>query len=385
MSKYAYPTTTNPVTITLYNNVPFDNTYKHHSFIYGNMGYNNGISPKGAYPHNVKQECFLDRKVLGGNFKYRRWTLTDTFNFDFKNGLIGNVTLELTYEKTNANYMKVVSGNQTWFYFITSIVQNNIDTYTLSLECDVIMTYGNDFITGIDDKPVFTSRKQCHRYTMDGLNPYCADFKTGDSAFAGVKPNIVKTIEKLHSHDNDLNNNIDSVVWLYICFSAGKTQDELALSFLYKCQDKKYPLTMLAIPINVNSFTIKNSDNSIHKTWTKSDIESAISSLIDNGQVHGAKLSPYPPYTSRNHTMDSQRNLTYIGSFESTAILNLYYFGNANDTIFIANINATGSGELFDLTSLGCLVISEQKNVEYAYDYCTFDSDIIRYIKSNYI
>ena len=192
--KSAYPQTQNPVSIRLYANIPFDNTYEHHSLISEWFRYNGSK----IYDNAGVTACdsFIDRKkyALTPNppFYYPRWDMTDTYNFDFQNGLVGSVTLELTPEKTNANYMRVTCGSDVYYYFITGIKQVNFETYTLTLELDVIMTYQDEFLEGVKDIPLMTDRKHCHRYTNDGLMPHSAAFKTGDSVFA-----VIHTLRQL--------------------------------------------------------------------------------------------------------------------------------------------------------------------------------------------
>lgn len=317
MSKTAYPITTEPVSITLYCNIPFDNTYTHHSLISELFKYNNTqIYNKPLSPGTYPCEEFIDRRdysKVGRPYVYPRWTLTDVFNFDFKNGILGDVVLELTNAQTNANYLKVDNRGVRWYYFITGINQLNNGTYRLSLELDVIMTYQDEFLNGIKDIPVFTERKHSHRYSENGLNFHCADFKSGDNLFAGVKPNIIKGVKFL-DYDTNSMKTLKGIYWLYVCIDA-HAYDSYTNSLLYESNGNKYPIYMIAIPINANSITYKKSDDSCLLTYSRTDIENGIKLLINDGSIHGCKISPYPPFSTDNDTnpsitINSNKDLT---------------------------------------------------------------------------
>ena len=61
--KTAFPNLRSPVQITIYNNIPFDNTYKHHSLISNRFTYNGtAIYTGGSLVANVPpKERFIDR------------------------------------------------------------------------------------------------------------------------------------------------------------------------------------------------------------------------------------------------------------------------------------------------------------------------------------
>ena len=292
--KTAYPNTTQPVTITLYNNIPFDNTYKNHSFI------SNKFTKEGTFPvyigANTSQERFLNRKV-DNHYVYKRSTLSDVFNFDFKNGLIGSVTLELSNAQTNANYMKVVCGSQTWYYFITAINQSNIDTYTLSLELDVIMTYGDDFLEGMQNVPVFTKRKHCRRYYQNFL--HSRDYKNGESSFANIKPNIVK--EKypfqIDLRDNSATTYIsqfEDVLWVYITTEIVddlKSTPAIEGRYMYGSNGCLNPFSVVCFPLNKTLRLIVNNVG----VYEIGGIE-CFRKLVNQGSYKSAKILPFPPF-----------------------------------------------------------------------------------------
>ena len=293
--KTAFPTVSNPVTLTLYSNVPFDNTYKHHTIISELFTYDdNDVFQKST---GIACESFLDRYYAGlATFVYKRWTFTDTFNFNYSNGLVASVVLELTPEQTNGNYLKVVSGNDIYYYFVTNITQINAGTYNLSLELDVLMTYQDEFLLGIDGKPIYTSRKHCHRYEPFGLMPYCADLKTGDETFAGVKPSIIETKINCNYLDEELKK-VKGIQWLYVCCDNSVNLEDESVTFpLYSSNGKSYPLLMFAVPLNVEGVIYQDEDGNNILVAGNDEILKAIKSLIGEGTVHGAKISPYPPF-----------------------------------------------------------------------------------------
>ncbi|MBO7692517.1 MAG: hypothetical protein J6T10_07800 [Methanobrevibacter sp.] len=375
--KTAYPTVQNPVKITLYRNVPFDNSYKNHSIISEKFTYNNTKVFEYITGNVPPCEMFLDRcdyTQASQPYIYPRSVFTGDYNFNFSNGLIASVVMELTPAQTNSNYMKVVSGNDIYYYFVTGIKQENFDTYSLSLELDVLMTYQDEFLEGMKDMPVFTKRKHCHRYTSDGLMPYCADFKTGEDTFAGVKPTLIKDVIKLN-YLNDEMKNIADVMWLYICVDT-KSLDSYLEDFLYICHDKCYPLIMLALPINVNSVTYKHKNGSYSVTFSRNDIITAINSLIGDGSVHGAKISPYPPFSTTSSyptfTLDGSRNLTIAGSatvYREEGTVKLYEMSiSGNSLMYLLLGGATPVSTLAKLMGYGCVLISYQNDTIYDYE-----------------
>lgn len=314
--KTAYPQVMGTCDITLYANIPFDNSYQHHCLVSDRFKYNSlDIFQTSSGYTNPACERFIDRrdyKVAGMPYVYKRWTLTGDYNFNFSNGLIASLTLELTPAQTNANYLKLVCGSDIYYYFITGISQVNFDTYNLSLELDVIMTYQDEFLDGMKDVPVLTQRKMCHRYTNDGLTPHCADYKTGDSAFTGVKPSIVDdTIQTYLSGELD---DLKTIQWLYICVDADVGSSGVTPPFdvdtYYKYDKTIHPLSMMVVPIGMNDLIFSDGTNTV--TLTGSTFINVIHSLVGSGVFHACKLSPYPPFKSNTMTItkDASNNYT---------------------------------------------------------------------------
>lgn len=375
--KTAYPQIKGTCSIRLYSNIPFDNTYKNHSMISHLFTYND--TAMGTLTEQQLIESFLDRKdytKIQKPYYYPRYDLTGDFNFDFTNGLVASVTLELTSAQTNANYLRLTCGNDVYYYFITHITQNNADTYTLTLELDVLMTYQDEFLQGMKDIPVFTTRKHCHRFTDDGLMPYGADLKTTEEMFAGVKPSFITRIQRLHFKNESLNR-IEDVKWLYICVATPTISGEGASEVLYTCRNKTYPFSMLVLPINVNSVTYQSIDvdeddeHEYSVTFNHEKIIKAITKLIDDGSVHGAKISPYPPF-SPNLNLSGitlvNGNLTLTGNVTEIASNLFYRMTINNNNLIYSPDNIPEQSTLFVLMRNGAMLLSVQNDLNYEYD-----------------
>ena len=349
--KTAFPTLQQTVKITLYSNIPFDNTYKNHCLISDLFKYNGSSIYGGTSAFGLAKERFINRGKRGSGYYYPRYELTGDFNFDYSNGLLTSLTLELTPAQTNANYMKVVCGTDIYYYFITGINQVNYDTYKLSLELDVLMTYQDEFLEGIKDIPVFTTRKHCTRFANDGLSLRCPDYKSGDSVFAGVKPNIIKSKKDLH-FDNENYAKLESIKWLYICLDDSYS---FLNSYRYTYKGITHPLAMACIPINVTSLTITDGDN-VSVTITQTEIKKVIDDLVGAGYVKGCKISCYPPFNVSTNCTISGSNGTYtitVGGGNLTTDSGDYYWENEKTDLLIKFSN---------VSTQGCFVIHKEHN-----------------------
>lgn len=327
--KTAYPQVMGTCDITLYANIPFDNSYQHHCLVSDRFKYNDiDIFHTYAGYTNPACERFIDRrdyKVASMPYVYKRWTLTGDYNFNFSNGLIASVTLELTPAQTNANYMKLVCGSDIYYYFITGISQVNFNTYNLSLELDVIMTYQDEFLDGMKDVPVFTQRKMSRRYDNQGIIPKCIDLKSGENIFSGVKPSYITDVVKTHFKNTQLKK-VEGLYWAYICYDQTiVTAYGGDVHLPYKYKGISHPLLMACIPVNLKGIlTLEDGTN--HTAWTidTDDISDVMEDVIGNGKVHAIKLSPYPPFGN-----DNAMTITKSGN---------------NYTIVSTNISITGVG-----------------------------------------
>lgn len=327
--KTAFPRFRSPVDITLYSNVPFDNTYKNHTLISSKFKYNNSNIYNIAL--GSAKERFLNRKnwsATGKPFYYPRYELTGEFNFDYSNGLISSVVLELTRAQTNANYMKVVCHGQDssddYYYFITGIQQINYDTYKLTLELDVLMTYQDEFLEGVKNVPVLTARKHCNRYDTLG-NPHCPDFKNSEDAFAGIKPSLTKSKTQIHLPTNL--QKLEDVSWLYVCADADEDEEVWEYSF----KGITFPLAMFCAPMGKALRFVVNDTNNVERQIFMLGLGQGYF-LINNGKVHGARLSHLPPVVDTQATLTNESPYPDYITIRSPNLW-LYYTDNTHYTL----------------------------------------------------
>lgn len=324
--KTAFPLFKTPVDITLYSNIPFDNTYQHHSMISELFEDDDDDIYTAGSSLGLAKERFINRRNTNGVYVYPRYELTGEFNFDFSNGLLCSVVLELTPAQTNANYMKVVNHAQDltggiYYYFITGIQQINYDTYKLSLELDVLMTYQDEFLEGIRGIPVSTKRKHCHRFNYNGY-PHCADFKTGEDAFAGVKPSQVMHNADLGFEFKGNMKALKGIDWLYVCIETD-TPHDISFTNLF---GTVLPFCMLVIPMKSLRFVPASGGAGNFEIGP-----SRISQLIGDGKIHGCKISPYPPFNdpdiqvSQNGAWLEIRSPHLISSHTGTSLYSWSY------------------------------------------------------------
>ena len=372
--KTAFPQVMGTCKITLYSNIPFDNNYNNHTMI-SRVFNDDGDRIYNALDTTYGQPCerFINRRLSGSpsTYYYPRYELTGDFNFNFSNGLIASVTLELTPAQTNANYLKLVCGEDIYYYFVTGIKQDNFDTYTLSLELDVLMTYQDEFLLGMSNVPVFTTRKHSHRYTNNGLYPHCADFKHNESTFANIKPSLVKEI---HSLNLPLSEGIRNIKWLYICCDDDYVYEQTSTPpsatdydawnfFRYKYKNVKMPLMMICVPLNITSITFTNGNDTCKIEG--SVIETLLHNLVGSGKVHGAKISQYPPFIiNTGDTISFVDNELTITSQDiervDTPLYNTFIYHNVK-------------GDLVAKVGMHFIAITKEEDEDYVYDTFTLN------------
>lgn len=284
------PTTINPVTITLYRGIPFDNNYNEHTLLSTRFKYRAYSS--GDYENiGNDKEAFINMSDSNNNYIYPRTTKTGTYNFAFGNGLVTSVVLELTGDEINSNYMKVISGSDVYYYFITGIIQKNEVTYLLNLELDVFMTYSEEFLTNMKDKPVLVERKHCRRLlhpnpTTDKINMACFN---QESHFNGIKANITKNVTSLKftNYTTNTNNILSYLSWFYII--VGKGGDYVQMP--YKENDTQYPYNVICIPTK----KVKLKLTQINEEWYL-DANVAMEAIMGHSAVQKIIISPFPPF-----------------------------------------------------------------------------------------
>lgn len=341
------PTTINPVSITLYRGIPFDNNYSEHTLLSNQFKFH-GITGGADNPTNIGQdkENFINMKNNDNEYIYPRITKSGTFNFAFGNGLVTSVVMELTGDEINSNYMKVVSGNDVYYYFITGIIQKNEVTYLLNLELDVFMTYSEEFLTNIKDKPVMVERKHCRRLLTERiLTPQItisskinmACFKQ-ETTFSHIKSNIIKSSSSLEYKDYIDKNNVDynSVMrklhWAYVIVGRGSegTLDNVA----YTENGVSYPYQVRCFPL-VDKYKI-NVNNDVIDV----DNISCLNHISSNPLVQKVIISPYAPFKygkNLKFTEESDGLHLYIhnvSSYSSGFYLRFYSELNNTGTYF---------------------------------------------------
>lgn len=378
--KTAYPQIPSTCNLRLYSNIPFDNTYKHHSFISKLFTYNNTSLTDLDVSNLEVKESFINRTYRLPSSqgippifdKYPQFDITGDYNFNFSNGLIGTLTLELTPAQTNANYLRVKCGDDYYYYFITNISQDNCDTYTLSLELDVLMTYQDEFLEGMKDVPVFTNRKHSHRYATNTSYLKCADYKLSDDVFNNVKPSIVKSSTPLEFKGEMYK--LKDIKWLYICvdgdfFYNTSTTEVFKQLTHYKFKDLEYPLCICCIPLNIEDLTIgwfdiNNIYVSIVLTATKRRL--IFEQLIGSGKIHGCKISSYPPF------IDSQMTVYQSGNNYQITIPNdhiqsfggLPLWNNDKSQLQFDSFGEDGT----QATNNRCFIICNENGTPYQYE-----------------
>lgn len=307
------PTSVNPVTITLYQGIPFDNNYSEHTLLSTKFLYRRFIGDNNRNVGNSK-ENFINMKNSQNQYYYPRTTKSGTYNFAFGNGLVTSLVIELTDNEINSNYMKVVSGSDTYYYFITGLTQKNEVTYLLNLELDVIMTFGDEFLDNVALKPIMVERKHARRIrqTRAIISPYTITTKVNDvcfnqeSTFNKLKSNIVKEFTPLEFKDfingsTDFNSVMGELNWIYIILG---NENQTYFS-TYLENDVEYPYCVVclpSIPVNIPNVNGKTF------IWSAS-LE--LNHFVGDPAVQKIIVSPFPPFKVCSNVTLTKTGTTY--------------------------------------------------------------------------
>ena len=293
------PTSTNPVTITLYRNYPFDNSYKETTLLSRKFKYGDVVV-------GADKDGFLDLKdSTNTSYYFPRTTKTGTYNFAFGNGLVTSLILELTDEEINTNYIKVECSvtHEVYYYFVTSILQKNEMTYLLNLELDIFMTYGEDFLDMMNGIPVMTERKHCYRFSEYGY-PISAEFTKVDSNFSNVKANIFASSTKLALSVKDVNNvKLKSYNWCYVIVKA----DDSNYKYLYKENGILHSYLVICFPmVTMKLYRMNGSTQTELVTYDPLE-QMKFWGTFEN--TYKITILPYPPFNNLGtNTIISQTN-----------------------------------------------------------------------------
>lgn len=297
------PTSINPVTITLYRGIPFDNKYEEHTLLSQQFKFS-AYHGSSVIDIGANKEAFINMQ-RNGSYIYPRSVKSGTYNFAFGNGLVTSVVMELTGNEINSNYMKVVSDGDSYYYFITGITQKNEVTYLLNLELDVVMTYSEEFLTNIKDKPVMVERKHCRRVqrtrvlttTTTKINPVCFNQET---TFSRLKAVIVKEYTPLEFADfvntDDFNEIVSKLNWIYLIVGKGcaSLQSPYKENPQYNENGVIYPYNIICIPTKTIGIKIVESETSnVYYFVSSTD---RLKDFIGDVSVQKIIISPFPPF-----------------------------------------------------------------------------------------
>lgn len=306
------PTSTRPATITLYRGVPFDNKYKEHTL----------ISTKFTYQDrevSYNKNNFLDLKIGDSDeYYYPRTTKEGIYNFQYGNGLVTAITLELDENEINSNYMRVsVRGalptrTINYYYFITGLTQKNETTYLLNLELDIIQTFGEEFLENMKDKPVFTERKHCTRVLPNG-RPHCADLSKNEAQFSGVKANHIESVKHLRPQIFDETEMyMKQLNWVYIILKEpSSSASATAINYSYTENKVRYPYIIKCFPLCTTWKIVDSTGTPIHYSGggLGYDIAYMLRFYCSNENAVKITISPYPPFKSAGNIQETYNDV----------------------------------------------------------------------------
>lgn len=359
------PSALEPVTINIYNGTPFTNSYKHH--YYRPQYTKNNV--------NVTRVSYL--QVLNQLFttSSTKHTMTGTYNFNYNNGLVTSVILEVPYNFDGANYMVVSTTSKDLYYFITNVIILNhtgtagVITCKYELELDVIATFEVEFSTGIKSQPIQIERKHCQRFGI-GTNyatPYCSDIILNEPELPNVNPNVIAKIIKptlnVEGITDTITENSESelsnTLWYYIL---GDSKHPYI-----RGNDVNYVVNKhISVPLFVGVLPATSDQLWIHfgEDLVMIGAGTEMNRFFDSPNVYNIKISPLPPFTSlTNCTIINVGNIIELSitAFTKTTIdSNNYYVFKIGDTQFELVEKASGEKTL---------QIKYQDETEYSYTY----------------
>lgn len=336
-----FPVAERVANIVLFRNIPFNNKYEHHPFI------SNKFTYKGATKHSGgSMYSFLYAKKSNNEYYFDRLVLDTGFNFNYGNGLVTSVVLEVPHQFTDANYMSVIPIGTTrpYYFFITNVVISTASytdntskiTCTMTLELDVLATYQNDILDGFTGN-VRTERKHCQRYAIDNnvnLTPYCIDFSLSEPALSNCKPNIVKDIKNFTLLDGTSSDvGYRTCSWFYVSFR-GEFGDYV-IGRNQSINDIKTPFKTVAFP-NVPYLRLVDRNGTYAGRIIK--LEDFLKQCYDNPNVISIKTLPYPPFPSLTGNNPAVYQHRFTISYDATLNSNVAEFIIDNDAITYVQI-----------------------------------------------
>ncbi len=341
-------------TITLYRNIPLDNKYENHPIYCDSfINYDNDKIGMSNFEEFI-DHIYYDSDSASNVYDFPRTTY-ENINFIFNNLLLTSIVLELDNDvDLNANYLRVETSDRKYYYFITNVEVLNAKTVSFQLELDVLATYSSEFINGISDKPIYTERKHCNRFYREPSTGtthfYCPDLLLNDSVLGDVnaqnmidKPtqlvlSVYDTIKPVQLLPNSFLNKLN---WLYYSNHDNNTFMKIGEFQASEGGSVLLPFTMGVMPIGFDGLVIYHPKEEItnQSTGETTIIEEfqvvnnqkeMIKKLFDSTNKYSARVSPYPPFTSKyggtknygyldsvkiveyTDTTDSKRKLQYL-------------------------------------------------------------------------
>lgn len=364
-----FPNGNKPVKISLYKNVPFDNSYSDH-FFRPNFK-NNELRYE-----RVTFKYFLESGVMGN--LYPKVEMSGTYNFDYGNGLVTRIVLEVDEDFTDANYLIAETSDSIFYFFITGveILRSSEQGVTcrFSLENDVIAQYDEQIMNDLSKYPLLTKRKHCQRY-VNG-RPYCSDFVSTEP-IENIKPNIIKKVQAFRNRIyNSEYNTANELLWFYVTLtelSGVDLDEEDKLEIIVNGKGVPTVQYTIAMPlVDVVRMTINYPDNPTQLNFQPIKM---IQELVQEQGVYNIRVSPYPPY----QTISDDVSLSYDDGILTMSVPPYFYpsgysfnIGNANfriidDKYFLLVSNSYIPQESYPIQIIDYFGYTNI-NTEYVYD-----------------
>lgn len=362
-----FPVAERVANIVLFRNIPFNNKYEHHPFI------SNKFTYKGATKHlGGNMYSFLYAKKSNNEYYFDRLVLDTGFNFNYGNGLVTSVVLEVPHQFTDANYMSVtpIGTTRPYYFFITNVVISTASytdntskiTCTMTLELDVLATYQNDILDGFTGN-VKTERKHCQRYQINNntsLVPYCSDFSLSESVIGDCKPNLVKDVVPFELNiGTQTDVGLSDMKWFYVMYQGNLSFTSFNASFnSANIGGLQTPISCIVFP-DAPYFIVRTRNNLFPtRVINRNDF---LKTVYDDPAVYGIKVSPYPPFTSLSGVINGVPYQNECYRFFDTTLQSDAVAFVIDDTAIVADVTELNSRAIRVLSNqslLGFMAIS---------------------------
>ena len=299
--------------------------------------------------------------------KFDRLVLVGEYNFDYSNGLVTSLTLDVPKQYLNANYMLVedTTGQNTFYYFITgyniSCVTETSVTAKFNLECDVIATYGKSFMEGVIDKPLFTERKHSQRFSKTENAFECCDLSLSEDVTINCKPSVVREVYDYKLKDMPSK----SPLWVYLY------KLEVGDSSVANISSLTYIYAFPMVDIFRYKVPSKTSPNTL--TLYECNPNDILSFAYDDTNTASIRFSPFPPFSTLQNANIQTFEENGKEVFEIT-IGNVEWYEsdtgskpkfNIGENVFTSGLIKINHTDLVLTTDQFTLLLVEQKELEY--------------------